>query len=61
MSGGGSIIGDVVANSGTISPGPNATMNIQRLTLNSAAPSMLGSLVHIDINANGVYSDDVDH
>lgn len=53
LSGLGAINGNVLVNSGTIAPDTGETLTLGSLTLSSAAFGALGSLVHIDINANG--------
>ena len=55
LSGIGTLTGNVVANSGTISPDTGGTLTLGSLTLNSANPGSgaLGSLVHIEINSSG--------
>jgi hypothetical protein len=49
LSGTGMLTGDVVVNSGTISPDTGGTLTLGSLTLNPADPSA----VHIDINSGG--------
>lgn len=58
LSGSGSLTGDVFVNSGVISPDPASTLTLGSLTLSPANPQneTLGSLVHIDIDAGGVFS-----
>lgn len=53
LSGVGTLSGSVFANSGTISPDINSTLNLGSLTLNPPANGSLGSLVHININSGG--------
>ncbi len=53
LSGAGTLTGSVFANSGTISPDIGETLSLGSLTLNPASGGALGSLVHIEINANG--------
>jgi hypothetical protein len=55
LSGAGTVNGDVFANSGAISPDTGSTLTLGRLTLNPADQinNTLGSLVHIEIDANG--------
>ncbi|CAM2879127.1 Fibronectin type-III domain-containing protein [Legionella worsleiensis] len=53
LSGSGSLTGTVSANSGTISPDIGQTLTFGSLSLNPAGGGALGSLVHIEINANG--------
>lgn len=55
LSGGGTITGNVFANSGAISPGAGETLTVGSLNLNSADPGngTLGSAVDIDINSGG--------
>ncbi len=53
LSGIGTLTGNVLANSGTISPDTGGTLTLGSLILNSATGSSLGSLVHIDINSSG--------
>jgi uncharacterized protein with beta-barrel porin domain len=61
LSGTGTLTGDVLANSGTISPDVGEPLTLGSLTLNSADPgNTLGSLVHIEIDANGTTSVYVD-
>lgn len=55
LSGMGTLTGSVYVNSGKISPDTGETLTLGSLTLNPANPDSgtLGSLVHIDINAEG--------
>lgn len=55
LSGNGTLTGDVVANSGTISPDSNQTLTLGSLQLAPADPlgGALGSLVHIKIDSGG--------
>lgn len=53
LSGGGTITGNVFANSGTISPDVGGTLTVGSLTLNSASSGTLGSAVEININSGG--------
>ncbi len=55
LSGIGTLTGDVLANSGTISPDTGGTLTLGNLTLSSADPisNAPGSLVHIEINSSG--------
>ncbi len=53
LSGIGTLTGSVSANSGTISPDTGGTLTLGSLTLHSASPGALGSLVHIEIDASG--------
>ncbi len=54
LSGSGTLTGNVFVNSGTISPDTGQALTLGSLTLNSADPinNTLGSLVHIEIDAN---------
>lgn len=56
LSGGGTMTGNVFANSGAISPDIGKTLTLGGLALNSAGSGSLGSLVHIEINSNGTSS-----
>ncbi len=58
LSGIGILTGDVLVNSGTISPDTGGTLTLGSLTLMSADPvnGTLGSLVHIEINSSGTSS-----
>jgi hypothetical protein len=55
LSGSGTLTGDVLANSGTISPDTGATLTLGSLTLNPVDQinNVLGSLVHIEIDSSG--------
>ena len=53
LSGSGSLTGSVSANSGAISPDHGAVMTLGSLSLQPATLSTLGSLVHIEIDADG--------
>lgn len=53
LSGTGTLTGSVFANSGAISPDSGGTLTLGSLTLNPAAGSSLGSVVHVNINAGG--------
>lgn len=53
LSGNGILTGTVFANSGSISPNAGETLTLGSLTLNPAASSSLGSLVHIDVDSGG--------
>lgn len=55
LSGSGSLTGDVSVNSGIISPDTGETLTLGSLDLASAQPAfnMLGSLTHIELDANG--------
>jgi len=55
LSGTGTLTGDVVANSGIISPSHGAALTLGSLTLTPAYPvdNTLGSLVHIEIDSSG--------
>lgn len=55
LSGLGTLTGDVLANSGIISPDTGQTLTLGSLTLNPENPGggALGSLVHIQINSSG--------
>lgn len=55
LSGIGTLAGNVLVNSGTISPDTGGTLTLGSLSLNSADPmsGTLGSLVHIAIDSNG--------
>jgi len=53
LSGNGILTGNVFANSGTIAPATNSTLSLGSLTLSSAMPGSLGSLVLIKINTSG--------
>ncbi len=54
LSGIGTLTGNVLANSGAISPDTNGTLTLGSLTLNSADPinNTLGSLMHIEIESS---------
>ncbi len=55
LSGTGALTGDVLVNSGTISPDTGSTLTLGSLSLNSADPinNTLGSLVYTEINSSG--------
>lgn len=53
LSGMGTVTGDVFVNSGIISPDAGQTLTLGSLTLSPADENALGSLVHIEIDANG--------
>lgn len=53
LSGSGTLTGNVLVNSGTISPDIGQTLTLGSLTLNPVAPGFLGSLVHSEINSGG--------
>ncbi|MBS0649405.1 MAG: autotransporter outer membrane beta-barrel domain-containing protein [Verrucomicrobia bacterium] len=53
LSGVGTLTGDVFVNSGTIAPDTGGTLTLGSLTLSSAEPGALGSLVHIAIDSSG--------
>jgi len=52
LSGMGTVTGSVLVNSGTISPDTAETLTLGSLSLNSASPGALGSLVHIEIDSS---------
>lgn len=52
LSGSGILTGSVYVNSGTISPDASETLTLGSLSLHSAFPGTLGSLVHIEIDSN---------
>jgi hypothetical protein len=52
LSGSGTLTGNVLANSGTISPSAGETLTLGSLTLNSAGFGGIGSLVHIAISSS---------
>lgn len=58
LSGSGILTGDVFVNSGTISPDSGQTLTLGSLALNPAdlINNTLGSLVHIEIGANNIFS-----
>lgn len=58
LSGAGTLTGSVFVNSGVISPDTGETLTLGSLTLSPANPmsGTLGSLVHIEINADGTSS-----
>jgi hypothetical protein len=53
LSGHGSVSGQVMVNSGIISPDIGETLTLGSLTLQSASPEYLGSLTHLEINSAG--------
>lgn len=53
LSGSGTLTGNVLVNSGTISPDAGSTLTLGSLSLHSATSSSLGSLIHTTIDSSG--------